>query len=286
MESYYSQKCKTGHYFDIDMLYMPGRNNFETGQNRRDFSLKVCGRFNLIAPVLIKRIYNINHRLALLHLNKLVDEGYLVLYKTPRAVDGRVYVFTYSGANYASELLSTSLQFRSQSNPSLLVNHNTISHDLMNAYVLLIGVNNYDKHGEHQPLWDGFVSEREFARIYASNEIRNVDGIVRENNKDQSIAAIEIESSYKNKGTRKTILLKLLHSLQADIYEKVFMVSQRQAIFDDIKRFHDQLFQELTQQRKRKASDQCLTEEDVQMLKDNIIFRTKFCEELQTKFYR
>jgi hypothetical protein len=155
----------------------------------------------------------------------------------------------------------------------------------MNAYILLSGVNNHNKHGQHQPLWNGFLSEREFARIYSSNETRNVDGMVRENNEEQSIAAIEIEGSFKNKATVKTILLKFLHSLQSDVYSKVFMVSQREAIFDDIKRFHEQLFEELTKQTNRKRHEKSISEEDIQLLKRSIIFRTKFCKELQTTFY-
>jgi hypothetical protein len=279
------QNARTNHFFDIDMHYKAGRNNCETGSIRRKYSMMICGRFNFIAPVLIKAIYNINHRLALLHLNKLVDEGLLSLCKMPNAIDGRVYVMTHKGACYASDLLEISLSFRSQSQPSRQINHPTLYHDMMNAYVLLRGVNNYNKGGDYKPLWVGFVSEREFSRLHTSKETRNVDGLVRETNKQQTVAAIEIEASLKLKHARKTILLKYLQGLNSEVYDKIFMVSQRESIFDDIKRFHNELFLELTQTTNKKKTQLLLTADDVELLRRSIIYRTKFCNELQNTFY-
>jgi hypothetical protein len=279
------QKERTEHLLNIDMHYRPGRNNYETGKLRRDYTIKICARMNIVAPMLIKTVYGISHRLALLHLNKLVAEGYLTLFKTPRAIDGRLYVLTHIGASYASELLETSIPFRSQSEPSRQINHSSISHDLMNAYVLLRGVNHVDKNGNHQPLWNGFLTEREFARLYTANSIRNVDGIVRETNEQQTIAAIEVENSFKTKAMRQTILLKLLHSLNLNVYEKVFVISQQQKIFDDIKRFHKQLFEELVAASSNKNMKYQLSDNDVNILKRSIIFRTKFCDERQKTFY-
>ena len=277
------QNARTNHFFDINMLYTDGRNNCETGKIRRKYSMMICGRFNFIAPVLIRTIYRIEHRLALLHLNKLVDEGFLSLCSIPTSIDGRIYVMTHRGACYASELLEISLPFRSQSQPSRQINHPTLYHDMMNAFVLLRGVNNYNKDGGYQPLWDGFVSEREFSRLHPSKDIRNVDGLVRETNKLKTIAALEVEASLKLKPARKKILLKYLQSIKSDIYSKIFMVSQRKRTFDDIKRFHNELFIELTENNKR--NQQRLTVGDVNLLKRSIIYRTKFCDELQNTFY-
>ena len=285
MTNFDELQARTKHFFDIDMQYKRGRNNLETGRIRIEYSMKICGRFNMVAPVLIKSIYGISHRLALQHLNKLVEKGYLALYKTDRAIDGRLYVLTNAGASYASELLSTAIPFRSQSEPSRQINHNSISHDLMNAYILLRGVNNFNKEGLYQSLWQGFVSEREFGRIYQNNDVRKVDGLVRECDDERTITAIEIENSYKNKNMRQTILLKLLYSLNNGIYDKVFMFSQRQDIFDDIKRFHKQLFEELPRVTSKNHHQARLSEDNINKLKRSIIFRTKFCEELQSIFY-
>ncbi|WP_412972956.1 hypothetical protein [Glaciecola sp. MF2-115] len=279
------QNARTLDYLDIDMRYTAGRNNYETGKLRRKYSMMICGRFKFIAPVLIKPVYNISHRLALLHLNKLVEEGYLAVCRAPSFIDGRVYVLTYLGASYASQLLQTTIQFRSESNPSRQLNHSTLYHDMMNAYVLLRGVNNYNKDGEYQPLWDGFVNEREFSSIYTSNTTRTVDGLVREISKDQTIVALEVEASFKKKAARKTILLKYLEGMNAGIYKKVFMVSQHQKIFQDIKRFHSQLLAELPQIYDKRTKQPVLTNADVLVLKKSIIFRTKFCDELQNTFY-
>jgi hypothetical protein len=279
------QKARTNDYFDIDMRYIAGRNNSETGKIRRRYSMMISGRFKFITPVLIKSIYNINQRLALLHLNKLVEERYLALCKVPNFIDGRVYVLTNLGASYASQLLETTIQFRSESQPSRQINHSTLFHDMMNAFILLRGVNNYNKDGDYQPLWDGFVNEREFCSLHTANGTRNVDGLMRETNKQQTIAALEVEASFKKKAARKTILLKYLEGINAGIYEKVFMVSQREQIFDDIKRFHSQLFIELPKYPNKKTNQPQLTETDVLLLKQSIIFRTKFCNELQSTFY-
>lgn len=282
MSEFEKQSARTKQLFDIDMQYQPGKNNNETGKLRRKFSMKVAGRFSYVAPVLIKSIYGIDHRLALLHLNKLSDEGYLQLYKTPRVIDGRLYLLTHAGACYASELINTMVPFRSHKQGAQSVNLNAISHDMMNAYTLLKGVNNKDKHGNQQPIWDGFVAEREFARLYPQNHIRNVDGLVRECDVNQTIAAVEIENSYKNKTMRAKILLKLKDSLRAGIYEKVFMISQKREIFEDIKRFHNQLFSELSRSNSKKQS---LSIDEVELLSQSIIFRTKFCDELKLTFY-
>lgn len=285
MSEFEIQTDRTKQLFDIDMQYQTGKNNNETGKLRREFSMKVAGRFSYVAPVLIKSIYGIDHRLALLHLNKLLDEGYLQLYKTPRVIDGRLYLLTHAGACYASELINTTVLFRSHKQGSQSVNLNAISHDMMNAFVLLRGVNNEDKHGNTHPLWDGFVTEREFARLYPQNHIRNVDGLVRECDTNRVIAAVEIENSYKNKVLRAKILLKLKDSLSAGVYDKVFLMSQKREIFEDIKRFHDQLFKELTHCTSRKKIKPDLHDKDVELLKRCIIFRTKFCDELQSTFY-
>lgn len=273
------------HLFNLNMVYQPGRNNYETGKLRRRLSMMICGRFGFIAPALIQNTYGISHRACLEHLSNLVKDGLLELVKTGRCIDGRVYVLTYSGAQYASDCVEYDLPFRSQRDPILQLNINTISHDAMAAYVLLKGANEMDKSGEARPMWNGFITEREFARLYPSKEIRNVDGLVRENDEHSTLVAVEIEASFKTRLQRQVILEKYLHSLQAQVYKKVFMFSQRQTIFDDAKRLHDKIF-ETNLVKSPRGNAKHWTHEEIEQLKRSVIFRTKYCKELQNTFYR
>ena len=270
---------------DIDMHYQPGRNNHETGIERREMTLKICARFNIVGPVIIRWLYGIPHRLALQHLNKLVDEELLMLVKTHRSVDGRVYVLQHSGAKYAEELLGLSVPFRKASEPSRQINQNNVAHDLMNAFICLRGIHEYNNDGNHTPLWDGIVTEVEFKRIYKASAIRNVDGLVRECGNEAKIIALEIEHSFKTKEARKVIICKYLNSIKQGHYQKVFMFSQSQRIFKDIKRLHDQLLDEMTTHYDKKTRLPLMTKNDADLLKHALVYRTKFCDELQSLFY-
>jgi hypothetical protein len=271
---------------NTDMLYQPGRNNNETGKARRKMTVKICAKFNIVDPTIISWLYGLPHRLALEHLNKLVDgDELLTCIQTIRAPRGRVYVLNHNGAKYAEELLCMSVPFRKSVEPSRQVNQNNIMHDLMNTFICLRGLHECDRNGTHTPLWDGIVSESEFKRIYRASSVRNVDGLVRETDDAGTIAACEIEGSFKPKGTRQTILLKYLDSLKQGHYQKVFMFSQSQDILKDAKRFHDQLLEELTMSHDKKTRKPFISKEDAELLQRSIIYRTKFCNELQQMFY-
>ena len=272
-------------HLNTDMLYQSGRNNNETGKARRELTIKICGRFNLVDPTLISWLYDIPRRLALEHLNKLVErDELLTCIQTIRAPLGRIYVLNYSGAKYAEELLELPVFYRKSSEPSRQVNQNNIMHDLMNAFVSLRGLHNYNK-GCYSPMWSSMVSETEFKRIYNATSIRNVDGLIQENNQDGTIAAIEIENSFKTKVARQTILVKYLESIKQGHYQKVFMFSQSQDILKDIKRIHSKLFEELTNVYNKKTRQSYITDDDAELLKSAIVYRTKFCSELQNLFY-
>ena len=270
-------------YFDIDMRYYQGANNHRKGVNRTKLSVLIAIRFSIVTPSIIRWLYGINHRLALEHLNRLEKDGLLRVVKTHRSPDGRVYVPTYTAAKFAEELMGIDVHFRSNKNPSLQFNQNNIMHNLINAFVMLRGIHNYHSDETYAPMWTGFITEPEFKRINNLSNTRTVDGAVLL--PDGSIAAIEVEHSFKNKTARQVILLKYLASLKSGDYSKIFLFSQSVKIFDDIKRLHEQLFEEMPQRFDKKTRAPLLSESDAELLRSSIIFRTKLCDEINEKFY-
>ncbi len=270
-------------YLSMPMRYEHGANNNQIGKSRRALTMKLVARFGVTSPSIISWLYGVPHRLALEHLNKLVSEKLMSLVITHRSIDGRVYVLDYAGAKYAEELLSVAVYFRT-GEPSLRVNQNTIMHDLMMQYVLLKGVHNQTKDNRDKPYWHSFVTESEFKRVFKSNDIRNVDGIALE--PDGTIAAIEIEHSFKTKAARQTILLKWLYGLKNGYYTKVMLFSQSLQIFNDIKRLHEQLLDEMPTRFDKKTKQALLSHEDAEFLKGKVVHRTALCDELNNRFYR
>ena len=270
-------------YFNINMRYQKGANNYLTGINRAALTVIIAVRFSVTAPVIIRWLYNISQPQALNHLNKLVDDKLLTMVHTHRSPDGRVYIPTYTGAKYAQEQTSIDTYFRSKSNPALQVNHNHIMHDLMNAFIALRGLHNHTSDGVYRPLWTGFLSEPEFKRLYNQSSARIVDGVAVL--PDRAVVAIEIENSFKNKAARQTILLKYLTSLKAGHYQQVFIFSQSTQIFDDVKRLHTQLMTELPERINKKTQQPFMTLEDAALLESAIVYRTKFCDEITALFY-
>lgn len=271
------------HQLALPMRYQAGRNAKETGLIRREVTMRYVGRFELISPTFIMWLYGVSRYLALHHLNKLKDEGLLTLITTHRSVDNRIYTLTYAGARYAEELLQQQLYFRSSAQPDSQVNHNTIMHDLILQFVMAAGIHQTTADGSHAPLWSGFVSEKEFRRLFPSNATRNVDGLVME--ADKTLCAVEMEHSFKNKAARKVILLKYLDGIKSGNYSKVFLFSQSQAILDDIKRLHDALLDELPTTYNRKTKQNFITEQDKQLLQKAIIYRNKYCDAISSLFY-
>ncbi|WP_350608835.1 hypothetical protein [Pseudoalteromonas sp. AC40-MNA-CIBAN-0181] len=149
---------------------------------------------------------------------------------------------------------------------------------------MLRGIHNYHSDETYAPMWKGFITEPEFQRINGLSAARTVDGAVLLPN--GSIAAIEVEHSFKNKTARQVILLKYLSSLKNGDYSKIFLFSQSQQIFNDIKRLHTQLFEEMPQRFDKKTRAQLLSESDAELLHSSIIFRTKLCEEINEMFYQ
>ena len=271
-------------YFDIHMRYCAGVNNHQKGVNRTRLTVLIAIRFSIVTPSIVRWLYGINHRLALEHLNRLEMDSLLRVVKTHRSPDGRVYVPTYTAAKFAEELMGIDVHFRSNKNPALQFNQNNVMHNLINAFVMLRGINNFNSNETYAPIWTGFITEPEFKRINNLSDTRTVDGAVQL--LDGSVAAIEIEHSFKNKTARQVILLKYLASLKNGDYSKIFLFSQSVKIFDDIKRLHEQLFTELTERYDKKTRAPLLSESDAELLHSSIIFRTKLCEEINEMFYQ
>ena len=89
------------------------------------------------------------------------------------------------------------VNFRSNKNPALQFNHNNVVHNLINAFVMLRGIHNYHSDETYALMWKEFISELEFQRVNGLSATRTVDGASLL--PDGSIAAIEVEHSFKNK---------------------------------------------------------------------------------------
>jgi len=255
---------------DIDMNYHRCANNRQTNNARRRLTILLVARFRIIAPILVQKIYGISKAKSLEHLNSLVVAGFLTLVKTVRSPDSRVYVLTFSGAAYAEELMGIHVPFRSQSNPALQFNANSVVHDMILMHCCMLKE-------KEESFWEGFITEIEFKRIYPANEIRNVDALVK---KDGEIIAIEIEGSHKQKRNHETNLIKFCYSLKLGIYQKVFFISPLERVLADTKRFHTELLDELPLRK-----NPLISIKDASLLKNSLIYRTKFCNKLQNLFY-
>lgn len=273
-------------HFDIDMHYKKHKNRRQQGQEKLEWAIKSAMRFGFVSAVVCADVWQTNRAKTLEFLNKLVDIGLLQLAKTIRAVDGRIYVLTYTGAQYARELTQIDIPFRSTPEPINQVNQNSIMHDAILSYVLAAGIQNCDANGNHKPLWKAVVTETEFKRLYPNNEVKNVDAVVLLNN--AKVAAVEIEHSYKRKQQHEASILKFKSAMFGipKLYDQVFLVVSSNKIHADTQRFYDQLLEEMPNRINKKTKLPMLTAAEAEYLKENIIFRTKFIEDINRIFYK
>lgn len=273
-------------YFNIAMWYEGGHNNTEIGKARFNLTLLIAARFGLTSPRVIAHLYDISLRQAREHLNKLVARKLLIKIDNHRSVDGRVYVCDRQGAKIAEEKMCIPVPFKRWKRPEEGLNQLTISHDLINSLVILRMLHESSRITSDCYAFNGFMSEPEFKRHMTSTNTRIVDGLLSEPfDNGNNIIALEIENSFKNKKMRSAILLRYLEGLKAGIYDKVFFVSQRLNILNDIKRLHTQLLEELTEVRNKKTGLPYLTHEDAELLRQSLVYRTKYCDELTAIFY-
>ena len=263
-------------YFNIDMQYQPAPSNIQRSRNKIRFALINAARFGFISALVCEQTWGVTRAKALEFLGKLVTQGYLVLVQTERAADRRIYVLTFKGAQFASEMMRLDVQFRSAKEPITQVNQNAIMHDSVLSFVLNQGINNKTSEGLAKPLWTSFLTEMEFKRLYPTSTVKNVDGLVRLPTGE--VAAVELEASFKRKSQHETTLLKLKDSLisESPLYDKVFIISCSERINADTQRFYEQLLDELPDRTDRKTKEPILTRHDAALLRERIIFRTKF----------
>ncbi|CCQ12611.1 hypothetical protein PALB_35510 [Pseudoalteromonas luteoviolacea B = ATCC 29581] len=291
--------------FDINMYYQKHKNRRLQGQEKLTWTIKVAMRFGFVSAIVCAKVWQTSRAKTLEFLNKLVEMGLLQVAKTIRAADGRVYVLTYTGAQYARELTQIDFPFRSAPEPISQLNQNAIMHDCILSLVLSLGMQNSNTDGTPNPLWQAYLTELEFKRLYPSNEVKNVDALVLLNNND--VAAIEIEHSFKRKQQHEQSILKFKTALLANqaginaganngdgnadgvgsnkLYDKVFLVVTSAKIQQDTQRFYDQLLSEMPNRYDKKTKQPLLTELDAAFLKANIVIRTKFISEIRELFY-
>ena len=267
-------------YFAVYMQYRHGSNNQQIGKARREFTLKIVGRFGVTIPLIIAWLYGMSKAQALVHLNKLVQQELLEVVPTHRSPDERVYILSRSGAIYAEELTGMPIYFRSTSQPELRVNLNTLYHDLIMQFIVLMGMPQSITGSSHsQDIWNGFVTDAEVRRLSKSAKWRNVDAIVQES--DGSITAVEMEHSFKQLPTRKAILLQYLQDLNNGYYQKVMLFSQKVEVLNDMKRINASIIEFLLATK----SPERITEQDADKLQQALVYRTKYCEEIRQRFY-
>ena len=272
------------HQLSIDMRYEPSDIKKVTGERRLHCTILYCARFGVVSPTFLSWLYGISHSLCLEHLNRLVRLQLLKVFPTIRVPGGRVYILTLSGAKFAEELLGQHVPFRSSSNPEFQVNQNSLMHDVILQFALSIGIQHIDSHGKYSPLWMGFVTEKEFKRLFPSSAIRNVDGLISE--ADGTLCAVELEHSFKPIQLRKNILLRYLDALRMGLYEKVFFISQSERILNDIKRVNAVAMDNLQSTSDKKSNNLLLSSQDRKLLEKRLIYRTKFCGQITDLFYR
>ena len=267
-------------YFAVDMQYRHGSNNQQIGKSRREFTLKIVGRFGMTSPLIIQWLYGITKAQALVHLNKLVQHDLLEVVPTHRSPDERVYILSRSGALFAEQLTEMPIYFRSTSQPELRVNLNTLYHDLIMQFIILLGMpQSSTGNTQSQDIWTGFITDTEVRRLSKSAKWRNVDAIVREI--DGSITAVEMEHSFKQLPTRKAILLQYLQDLNNGYYQKVMLFSQKSEVLNDMKRINANIIEFLQGTK----SPERITEQDAAKLQQALVYRTKYCEEIRQRFY-
>ncbi|APE03098.1 hypothetical protein BM526_15325 [Alteromonas mediterranea] len=272
--------------FNIDMQYQPALSNIQRSRNKIRFALINAARFGFVSALVCEQTWGVTRAKALEFLGKLVSQGYLALVQTERAADRRIYVLTNKGAQFASEMMRFDVPFRSTKEPITQVNQNAIMHDSILSFVLNEGINNKTSGRLAKPLWTSFLTEMEFKRLYPSSTVKNVDGLVLLPTGE--VAAVELEASFKRKSQHETTLLKLKDSLisESPLYDKVFIISCSERINADTQRFYEQLLEELPNRFDRKTKQPLLAQRDAALLRQRIIFRTKFIAAIERIFYR
>lgn len=273
--------------FDVDMHYEPHQQMRLRGKRKREITILLAARFNFVSPITLSWLFKIRRYKTLEMLNRLVQQGLLMKAQTIRAIDGVIYTLTYDGAKYATDLMRQEIYYRSSNNTNGLsnVNLNSVVHDCILAYVLMAGIHNRNANGNSAPLWDSFVTEREFRRIYPSSSVKAVDGLVKTTKGE--VVAIEVENSTKRKLMYQTSILKFNEAINCDepLYDKVFLIACSNRVYRDCKRFIEELLKELPHRIDKKTKAPYLSESEANSLKKKIIIRSKFISGINELHY-
>lgn len=272
-------------YFEIDMYYSTALSNRHKAKRKEEIAIVLAARFGFVSAIVLTEIFEVQRHKVTEFLNMLIKKDLLSKVKTSRAADGIVYVLTYSGAKYAEDIMRREVFYRSTTNPIEQLNQNSVMHDTILQFVLMAGLHNKVANGKYSPLWHGFVTEKEFKRLYPSNRVKAVDAIIISS--DGGVAAIELENSYKNKAKTESTLLKLKSNMLCPppLFDKVFFVGSSHKVFDDTRRFQAQLLDELPNRYNKKTKSNYLTEREATQLRERLIFRTKFTDKINELFY-
>ncbi|MFD1592754.1 hypothetical protein [Alteromonas oceani] len=273
-------------YFNINMRLNKSANPVHRGREKKKLALLLAARYGFVSAITCQAIWQIRRHKVLESLNRIVKEGLLTIATTDRAADGRIYVLTHSGAQFAAELMRVDIPFRSAREPITQVNQNAIMHDSILSFVLSQGLQNKTKDGIPKPLWSAYLTEIEFKRIHSSSAVKNVDALVQLDNGE--VAALELEASFKRKTQHEKTILKLRDAMLGEnkLYDKVFIIPCSQKINNDTQRYYKQLLEEMPCRYDRKTKLPLLSNDDADRLREKIIFRTKFIEPIEQTFYR
>ena len=255
-------------------------------KSKKKLAILLAARYGFVSAITCQAIWQIRRHKVLESLNRIVKEGLLTIAATDRASDGRIYVLTHSGAQFASDLMRVDIPFRSAREPITQVNQNAIMHDSILSFVLSQGLQNKTKDGIPKPLWSAYLTEIEFKRIHSSPAVKNVDALVQLDNGE--VAALELEASFKRKQQHEKTLLKLRDAMLGEnkLYDKVFIIPCSQKINNDTQRYYKQLLEEMPCRYDRKTKLPLLSNDDADRLREKVIFRTKFIEPIEQTFYR
>jgi hypothetical protein len=273
-------------YFGINMWYEGGANNVEIGKARMKMTILIAARFGLVSPSILASLYGICLRQAREHLNNLLKQKLLQKVATHRSVDGCVYICDREGAKWAEEHMSVAVSFKRYKHPETAVNHNNIMHDLINTYLIMRLLHETSPTNENYYLYRGLVTETEIKRQLAKTNIRVVDGLLAQPSENGDvIIALEIEHAFKSNDYKEKILLRQLEGLKIGVFDKIFIASQKHEILEDIKRINTQLLESMPLRFNKKTRQPLITDSDARLLRNAIVYRTKYCDDLRRVFY-
>tara|TARA_R110002167_G_scaffold339500_2_gene547245 strand:+ start:2787 stop:3719 length:933 start_codon:yes stop_codon:yes gene_type:complete len=273
-------------YLSIHMWYEGRGNNVDIGKARMKMTILISVRFNLVSPTILVELYGISLRQAKEHLNKLVKQKLLQRIATHRSLDGCVYICDRQGANWAEEYMSVSVPFKRYKHPEMAINQNNIMHDIINAYLMLRLIHETSQADNSYYLYRGLISEVEIKRHLATTNIRIADGLlVQPTNEGDINIALEVEHAYKNTQYKEKILLRQLNGIKSGVFDKIFIASQKHEILEDIKRTNIELLETMPSRYNKKTRQSLITESDAELLRNAIVYRTKYCDDLRRIFY-